>query len=38
MRDMMQHHLTDEWNKTFLDNWDQMHAAGQLKGVPVKEG
>ena len=37
-RDMMQHHLTDEWNKTFLDNWNQMHAAGQLKGVPVKGG
>ena len=35
-RDMVQNHLTDEWNKTFLDNWDQMHAAGQLKGVPVK--
>ncbi len=35
-RDMMQNHLTDEWNKTFLDNWDQMHAAGQLQGVPVK--
>jgi transaldolase len=34
-RDMMQHHLTDEWNKTFLDNWNQMHAAGQLAGVPV---
>jgi transaldolase len=37
-RDMMQNHLTDEWNKTFLDNWNQMHSAGLLKGVPVKAG
>ncbi len=35
-RDMVQNHLTDEWNKTFLDNWNQMHTAGQLQGVPVK--
>lgn len=38
LRDMMQHRLTDEWNKTFLDNWEQMRVAGQLKGLPVSGG
>lgn len=36
-RDMMKNKLTDEWNKLFLDQWDQMHDAGLMKGVPVKK-
>jgi transaldolase len=35
-RDMMQSHLTDEWNKTFLDEWNSMHDAGLLTGLPVQ--
>ena len=35
-RDMMQSHLTDEWNKTFLGEWNSMHEAGLLDGVPVR--
>ena len=35
-RDMMQSHLTDEWNKTFLGEWNAMHEAGLLDGVPVR--
>ncbi|MDA1279640.1 MAG: hypothetical protein O3B95_06300 [Chloroflexi bacterium] len=35
-RDMMQSHLTDEWNKTFLDQWNSMHDAGLLEGLPVE--
>jgi len=33
---MMQSHLTDEWNKTFLDEWNSMHDAGLLTGLPVQ--
>ena len=35
-RDMMQSHLTDEWNKTFLGEWNSMYEAGLLDGVPVR--
>ena len=35
-RDMMQHPLTDTWNKIFMDEWVAMHEAGQLQGLPVK--
>ncbi len=35
-RDMMQSHLTDEWNKTFLGEWNSMNDAGLLSGVPVQ--
>ena len=35
-RDMMQSHKTDEWNKTFLGEWNSMHEAGLLDGVPVR--
>ena len=34
-REMMDHPLTDEWNKTFLDEWVDMHESGLLEGVPV---
>ena len=37
-RDMMQHPLTDEWNKTFMNEWVAMHEAGMLKGLPVTLG
>ena len=35
-RDMMQSHLTDEWNKTFLSEWNSMHDAGLLNDLPVQ--
>ena len=35
-RDMMEHPLTDIWNKTFMDEWLEMHEAGKLEGVPVR--
>ena len=35
-KDMMQNRLTDEWNTTFLGEWDSMHDAGLLEGVPVQ--
>ncbi len=34
-RDMMEHPLTDKWNKTFMDEWVDMHENGLLEGVPV---
>ena len=33
-RDMMEHPLTDIWNKTFMDQWVEMHEAGMLEGIP----
>ena len=33
--EMMQNKLTDEWNQTFLDNWNEMYDAGLMEGVPV---
>ena len=33
-RDMMEHPLTDIWNKTFMDQWVEMHEAGMLQGIP----
>ncbi len=35
-RDMMKSHLTDEWNATFLNEWNEMHDAGLLEGIPVQ--
>ena len=35
LKEMMDHPLTDQWNKTFLDEWEAMHADGKLVGVPV---
>ena len=35
-RDMMDHPLTEKWNKTFMDEWVDMHKSGLLEGVPVK--
>ena len=36
-RDMLDHPLTDHWNKVFLDEWSDMHQSGLLAGVPVEE-
>ena len=36
LEDMMQSHLTDEWNKTFLDEWNAMDDAGLLNDLPVQ--
>jgi transaldolase len=36
LRDMMEHPLTKTWNGTFLEEWQAMHAAGHLEGVPVR--
>ena len=36
--EMMQSPLTDQWNKTFLDNWNEMYDAGLMQGVPVVRG
>ncbi len=33
-QDMLQNKLTDEWNQIFLNEWDAMHDAGLLQGVP----
>ncbi len=35
-RDMMQSHLTDEWNATFLGEWNSMNDAGLLNDLPVQ--
>ena len=35
-RDMMDHPLTAQWNKTFMDEWVDMHQSGLLTGVPVR--
>ena len=35
-RDMLDHPLTDQWNKVFLDSWNDMHEKGLLEGVPVR--
>ena len=35
-RDMMDHPLTEQWNKTFMDEWADMHENGLLEGVPVR--
>lgn len=34
-RDMLNHPLTDQWNKTFMDEWIDMYKNGLLEGVPV---
>ena len=34
----MQSPLTDQWNQTFLDNWNEMYDAGLMQGVPVVRG
>ena len=35
-RDMLDHPLTDHWNKVLLDEWVNMHESGLLEGVPVE--
>ncbi|HCI85996.1 MAG TPA: hypothetical protein DHV68_04040 [Dehalococcoidia bacterium] len=35
-RDMMEHILTEEWNTTFLNEWQSMDDAGLLKDLPVQ--
>ena len=36
-KEMMEHPLTEQWNKIFLDEWEDMHKAGLLKGIPVQK-
>ncbi len=31
--EMLQHPLTDQWNKVFADNWKEMEHAGQLESL-----
>lgn len=35
---MLQAKLTDEWNTTFLNEWNAMDDAGLLEGVPYSQG
>ena len=37
-RDMLEHPLTDIWNKTFMDEWVAMHKSGHLEGLPTRSG
>ena len=32
--EMLQAKFTDEWNTTFLNEWNEMYDAGLLEGVP----
>ncbi len=34
-REMLEHPLTEQWNKIFMDEWVDMHKNGLLEGVPV---
>ena len=34
--DMMDHPMTAQWNKVFLDSWQDMDRNGLLEGVPVR--
>lgn len=34
-QEMMEHPLTEQWNKTFMDEWVDMYKSGLLEGVPV---
>ena len=36
-KEMMSHPLTDQWNKTFMDEWEEMNESGLLKGIPVRK-
>lgn len=36
-RDMLEHPLTEQWNKVFLDSWNDMQEKGLLAGVPVEQ-
>ena len=35
-RDMMHHPMTEQWNKVFMDAWQDMDRHGLLEGVPVR--
>ena len=35
-RDMMDHPLTEQWNKVFMDAWLDMDRNGLLEGLPVR--
>ena len=35
-KELMENPLTDKWNKLFLDQWNDMLDAGNLKGLPIK--
>ena len=34
--DMMDHPMTSQWNKVFMDAWQDMDRKGLLEGVPVR--
>ena len=34
---MLAHPLTDQWNRTFRGQWDEMHRAGLMKGIPIRD-
>ncbi len=36
--EMMDHPLTEIWNKTFMDAWVEMYDDGKLEGLPVELG
>ncbi len=33
---MLAHPLTDQWNGTFRGQWDAIHGAGLMEGIPVR--
>ena len=35
-KELMENPLTNQWNKLFLDQWNDMLDAGNLKGLPIK--
>ena len=35
-KELIENPLTDKWNKLFLDQWNDMFDAGNLKGLPIK--
>ena len=35
-KELMENPLTTQWNKLFLDQWNDMLEAGNLKGLPIK--
>lgn len=35
-RDMMRHPLTDQWNQTFLNEWQKMDGDGKLGDLPIQ--
>ena len=34
--EMIRSKMTDEWNKIFLDNWNDIYDSGNLDGIKYK--